>query len=101
MNFQIRPSSSKLPSRNYNSNDQEIEFIGKNKNDFNFLNELGRGSYGTVYKVESLINKQIYVIKKIDISNLNMKKRKDALKEVQILRKIRHENIIRYYHFFS
>lgn len=95
MNFQIRPSSSKLPSRNYSSNDLEIEFIGKNKSDFHFLNELGRGSYGTVYKVESLINKQIYVIKKIDISNLNMKKRKDALKEVQILRKIRHENIIR------
>ena len=40
------------------------------------------------------------MIKKIDMSLMNNRHKKDALKEVQILRRLRHQNIIRYYTSF-
>lgn len=35
--------------------------------DFKIINELGRGSYGTVYKVTSLKDNLTYVLKKISL----------------------------------
>jgi len=39
-------------------------------------------------------------LKKIDINNLKEKHRKNAVKEVEILKKVRHENIIKYFNSF-
>ena len=78
----------------------EKEIFGGSLKDFKILNELGRGSFGTVYKAESLLNNKECVLKKIEINNLKHKHRKDAIKEVQILKKVRHENIIKYYNSF-
>jgi serine/threonine protein kinase len=36
---------------------------GSSMKDFQILKEIGRGSYGTVYKVLSLIDKKIYALK--------------------------------------
>jgi len=37
------------------------------------IEELGKGSYGTVYKVRSLLNDEIYVLKKINMKHLKLK----------------------------
>lgn len=73
---------------------------GNSISDFTIINELGKGSYGIVYKVESKINKQIYVIKKIDLKLLKSKHKKEAYQEVQLLRQINHPNMIKYYNSF-
>jgi len=74
--------------------------LGSSLVDFKILEELGKGSYGIVYKVRSLINKKEYVIKKIDLKVLNAKHRKESLQEVQLLKKLSHPNMIKYYHSF-
>lgn len=45
-------------------------------------------------------NKKVFVLKKISLDNVKLKHQKEALREVQILRKIKHPHIIRYYHSF-
>ena len=65
------------------------------------VSELGKGAHGIVYKVEhEKFPKQFLVLKEIKISHLTNKGQADALQEVQILRKISHPNIIKYYDSF-
>ena len=47
--------------------------VGQTLSDFKILSELGKGSYGTVFKAQSLINNKEYVIKKINIKHLKPK----------------------------
>jgi serine/threonine protein kinase len=75
--------------------------VGQTLSDFKILSELGKGSYGTVFKAQSLINMKEYVIKKINIKHLKPKHQREAQKEVQILKRVQHSNIIRYYSSFT
>ena len=68
---------------------------GSQLKDFEILNELGRGSYGIVYKVKSKIDDKIYVIKKLSLTHMNEKVQKEAWKEALILKKLNHKHIIR------
>jgi NIMA (never in mitosis gene a)-related kinase len=78
----------------------EDSYIGAGLSDFKIHSELGRGSYGIIYKVESNINHQIYVMKKISMKHMKPKHQKEALQEVLILKKMSHPNIIKYYSSF-
>lgn len=78
---------------------KEIE-IGDQLDDFEIIDVLGRGSYGLVYKVISKINKQEYCLKRISVRNMPPEKAKNCLREVQILKKLKHPNIIKYYNSF-
>jgi len=74
---------------------------GSSLKDFKIISELGKGSYGIAYKVESQKQQgSIFVLKKIPIKHLNPKQQRDALREVQILRKLKHPHIIHYYTSF-
>ena len=64
------------------------------------IEELGKGSYGTVYKVRSLLNDEIYVLKKINMKHLKLKHQKEAYKEAMILKQLDHPSIIKYYTSF-
>ncbi len=55
--------------------------VGTCSTDFQIISELGRGSYGVVYKVLSLIDHKEYVLKKINIKHMKAKHQKEALKE--------------------
>ncbi|CAD7933638.1 unnamed protein product [Amoebophrya sp. A25] len=83
---------------------------GASFNDFRIVQELGRGSFGTVYKAkwksstEGLTGSepQFLVLKRIDFKPWHQEKhRQAAKKEVQMLAKVRHPNVIRYFGSFT
>jgi len=74
---------------------------GNSMSDFEILSELGRGSYGVVYKVKSKKDHEnIYALKKIPMKHMKVKHQREALQEMLLLKKISHPNIIRYYASF-
>lgn len=80
--------------------DKLEEEIGNKISDFLIIKELGRGSYGVVNKVQSHLNSNIYVIKSLDLSIMKEKQQREAWKEANILKKLSHPNIIKYYTSF-
>lgn len=81
-------------------NEDDDHGVGNKLTDFKIICELGRGSYGVVNKVLSLVDQNEYVMKKINMKHIKLKHQKEALKEAQILRRVKHPNIIRYYTSF-
>lgn len=59
--------------------------------------EIGRGSFGIVYRVTNIKNQRTYVMKKISITHLSPKHQREALHEVEILKTLDHPHIIKYY----
>lgn len=74
-----------------------MELPGTHLSDYITEQELGHGSYGMVYKVKSQITKQTYVIKKINIEHLPSKNQKEVINEAQILKKLDHPHIVKYF----
>ena len=59
---------------------------------------LGEGGYGAVYKVQHKFDKNFYAIKIIPLQKLNDEDEIMQLtREIEILSKLEHENIVRYY----
>jgi NIMA (never in mitosis gene a)-related kinase 1/4/5 len=61
------------------------------------VSELGRGTSGIVYKVQSRLDGSYKVIKTVNLSALSYSKQNQAKKEVEILKKLNHPHIIKYY----
>jgi serine/threonine protein kinase len=76
-------------------NDDYSKSIGGCLSDFKILNELGKGSYGVIYKVQSNLDNLIYVIKKMELKHMKERQQKESWKEVMILKKVNHQNIIK------
>ena len=81
------------------SNDYTITFIVKNMLALgvSIIKELGRGTSGVVYQVQSIEDGSYKVVKTIDLSSLSESKQLQASKEVEILKRIDHPHIIKYY----
>ncbi|KAI8469575.1 MAG: kinase-like domain-containing protein [Monoraphidium minutum] len=67
---------------------------------FKVLKALGRGSYGTVYKVQRLQDGQAYAMKETDIGKMSHQERTDAVNEIRVLGSLRHPNVVRQYEAF-
>jgi NIMA (never in mitosis gene a)-related kinase len=74
-----------------------MENPGSRLSDYMIQEELGQGSYGQVFKVQSLKTKGTYVIKKINIEYLPTKSQKEVINEAQILKKLDHPHIVKYF----
>eukprot|EP00742_Colponemidia_sp_Colp-10_P008403 GILJ01009101.1.p1 GENE.GILJ01009101.1~~GILJ01009101.1.p1 ORF type:complete len:734 (-),score=131.27 GILJ01009101.1:1291-3492(-) len=68
--------------------------------DFDVLSRLGKGSFGTVYKVRRRVDNQIYVMKQINIAAMDKRQRQDAIQEVNILASLDCPYIVKYFDSF-
>ena len=75
-----------------NSSNQEIVY--------NRIKQIGEGSFAQVYLVEDIKTKKQYVLKTILLEGLKDKEYKETLKEVSIIQKLDHPNIIKLYEAF-
>ena len=90
MNMEI--SSEDLNPKNKNS----LEPID---NFYKILTEVGKGTFGTVYKALELSNGRIVAIKKIALKQ--NQENNSILKEIELMKEIEHPNIVKYYNYFK
>lgn len=65
--------------------------------DYTFLDRLGHGSFGKVWKAKRISDGKVVAIKEINYSTMGIKERKMFVNEVNILRKLHNPYIVRYY----
>jgi len=64
---------------------------------YEVLGDIGRGSFGIVQKVKRLKDGKILVWKELDYGKMSEKEKQQLVSEVNILRDLKHPNIVRYY----
>ena len=64
--------------------------------EFEYIEQLGRGSYSKVYKVRRKADNQIYALKQVQMSSISEKERENSLNEVRLLSHLSHPYIINY-----
>lgn len=64
--------------------------------DFQVMEEVGSGSFASVFKVRRLTDDCVYAMKKVKLWSLNEKERENALNEVRILASVQNPHIISY-----
>jgi len=92
--------SSSTFTSSFNDFKQKEASIGSRLSDFEIVKQLGKGSYGTVYVVRSKLDMNTYVMKKMELNHLKESQQRECYREVSILRKVSHPNIIKYYSSF-
>ena len=61
--------------------------------DFQLLHKLGKGTFGTVYKVRRHEDKQLYAMKRVSLHGMPDVEVADALNEVRVLASVKHPNV--------
>jgi len=60
------------------------------------IKRIGIGSFGQALLVQSVVDRKWYVMKVINVGNMDKKQKQDALNEVRVLKAMRHPYIITY-----
>ncbi|XP_060548861.1 eukaryotic translation initiation factor 2-alpha kinase 1 isoform X1 [Pantherophis guttatus] len=84
----------------YKNRENEILFEAQTSryvNEFDEISRLGKGGYGTVYKVRNKLDGQFYAIKKILIKKATKHDCMKVLREVKVLAQLQHPNIVGYH----
>ncbi|KAF0989714.1 hypothetical protein HZS_1823, partial [Henneguya salminicola] len=74
-----------------------IEANSRLLKEFEMIRVIGKGAFGVVILAKNRIDSCIYAIKRIVLEDANVKERLKIIKEVQILSRLSHPNIVRYY----
>lgn len=82
----VIPFSSKIP----------ISLL-RYKTEYRQLSLIGYGGFGKVFTAQNILDNNIYAIKKIILAKKNIRELQLAYKEINILSKLTHKNIVRYY----
>lgn len=64
---------------------------------YEVIKEIGKGSFGKVHQIKRLADNKILVWKEINYSNMSEREKQLLVSEVNILRELRHPNVVRYY----
>ncbi|XP_054720809.1 eIF-2-alpha kinase GCN2-like [Uloborus diversus] len=67
------------------------------RNEFDVLKVLGRGGFGHVWKVKNKLDARVYALKRIPLNPSNKQLNRKIKREVKLLSRLNHENIVRYY----
>ncbi|XP_057337358.1 eIF-2-alpha kinase GCN2-like [Microplitis mediator] len=67
------------------------------KNEFKILESLGEGAFGDVWKVRNKLDGRVYAIKRIALDPKSKQSNKKMIREVKLLSRLNHENVVRYY----
>ncbi|XP_052902720.1 eIF-2-alpha kinase GCN2 [Anopheles moucheti] len=65
--------------------------------EFELLSYLGKGAYGDVLKVRNKLDNREYAIKRIRLPARSKQFYKKMIREVELLSRLNHENVVRYY----
>ncbi|CAG9789488.1 unnamed protein product [Diatraea saccharalis] len=65
--------------------------------EFEVLTWLGKGAFGDVVKVKNKLDGGFYAIKRIKLNPENVQLNKKITREVKLLSRLNHENVVRYY----
>ena len=65
--------------------------------DFTVLSEIGSGGFGDVIRVRNKLDDQEYAIKRIRLNPADKGTNRKIMREVKLLSKLNHENVVRYY----
>lgn len=65
--------------------------------DFEVLSWIGKGGFGDVRKVRNLLDDQVYAIKSIRLNPADKGTNRKIMREVKLLSRLNHENVVRYY----
>jgi NIMA (never in mitosis gene a)-related kinase 1/4/5 len=68
--------------------------------EFDIIQKLGSGSFGTVFKVQRKVDDQVYVVKTVRIAELPYQEQVDAINEVRLLAQMDCLYIVKYYDSF-
>ena len=63
---------------------------------FTVLGKIGRGTFGSVYKVKRSVDDRLYVLKKILLAGMDQKEQVGACAEAHVMAKLRHRSVVRY-----
>jgi serine/threonine protein kinase len=64
---------------------------------YEVLSNIGKGSFGVVSKVKRKADGKTLVWKELNYGKMSEKEKQQLVAEVNILRELRHPNIVRYY----
>ncbi|XP_023718266.1 eIF-2-alpha kinase GCN2 isoform X3 [Cryptotermes secundus] len=67
------------------------------QNEFEVLKWLGKGAFGDVLKVRNKLDGGMYAIKRIELNPKNKQLNRKITREVKLLSRLNHENVVRYY----
>lgn len=67
------------------------------RNEFDILKVLGKGGFGYVWKVKNKLDSRMYALKRIPLNPVNKQLNRKIKREVKLLSRLNHENIVRYY----
>ena len=65
-----------------------------------FRPNIGHGSFSKVYKAMDLKNNREVAIKKVLLTNISENLKTRLFRELEILEKVNHRNIIKYYEYY-
>ncbi|XP_030854895.1 eIF-2-alpha kinase GCN2 isoform X1 [Strongylocentrotus purpuratus] len=71
--------------------------VSRLHSEFEFLAFLGKGGFGNVIKVRNKLDGNLYAIKKILLNPKSRELNKKITREVKLLSRLNHENVVRYY----
>ncbi|OWF52320.1 Eukaryotic translation initiation factor 2-alpha kinase 4 [Mizuhopecten yessoensis] len=66
-------------------------------NEFEILKSLGKGGFGDVLKVKNKLDARMYAIKRIPLNPRSKMFNRKITREVKLLSRLNHENVVRYY----
>ena len=70
------------------------------KKKYEIFKLIGKGNYGKAYLVKNKEDNNLYVNKVIDMSQFSKEQLESALREAEILKSLKHPNIIRCIDFY-